>query len=172
MDLSGSPKKVTMTKPPFRKNPTYPLNPSTPTTTQPRACESALAQRPRDSATSTSQEGKSAGTIIEEDDLVDPSGLIDDVMRRLLHLVDELAQAVGSDLAPASALVLVPQLAELLAMRMALRVGMDIEEWMSIFCRTALISCEIGSVREELDEYLSRGGFACTDRPNAEPAGQ
>lgn len=161
-----------MTKPPFSKKPAYQLVPSTPTSNQPRAWESALVQPPHDSATSTSHDGNSAGTIIEEDDLVDPSGLIDDVIQRLFHLLDELARAAGSDLVPASALVLLPQLAELLAMRMALRVGMDIEEWMSIFSRTALISCEIGSVREELDEYLSRGGFACADQPNAEPTGQ
>ena len=57
-------------------------------------------------------------------------------------------------------------------MRTALRVGMEIEEWMAIFCRTALIACELGSMREELDEYLSRGGFGCTDKPTTEPAGQ
>ena len=161
-----------MTKPPFRKKSIYPLVPSTPTTDQPRAWESALVQPPRDSVTSTLHEGESAGTIIEEDDLVDPLGLIDDVIQRLFQLLDELARAAGSDLVPASALALIPQLAELLAMRMALRVGMDIEEWMAIFCRTALISCELGSVREELDEYLSCGGFGCTDKPTTEPAGQ
>lgn len=161
-----------MTKPPFRKKPTYPLVPSTTTASQPHAWESALVQPPRGPVMGTSHEGKSAGKIVDEDDLVDPSGLIEDVIQRLFRLLDELAQAAGSELVPASALALLPQLAELLAMRMALRVGMDIEEWMSIFFRTAEISCEIGSVREELDEYLSRGGFACTAQPNAEPAGQ
>ena len=161
-----------MTKPPFSKKPTYPLVPSTPTTNQPRAWVSALVQPPRDSATSTSHEGKSVGSILEEDDLVDPLGLIHDVIQRLVQLLDELARAAGSDLVPASALALIPQLAELLAMRTALRVGMEIEEWMAIFCRTALIACELGSMREELDEYLSRGGFGCTDKPTTEPAGQ
>jgi hypothetical protein len=161
-----------MTKPPFSKKPAHQLVPSTPTSHQPRAWESALVKPPRDSATSTSHGGNSAGTIIEEDDLVDPSGLIDDVIQRLFRLLDELEQAAGSDMAPASALALLPQLSELLAMRKDLRVGMDIDDWMSILFRTAEISCAIGSVREELDGYLSRGGFACSDQPDAEPAGQ
>lgn len=161
-----------MTKPPFRKQPACQLVLSTLPSNQPRALEGALFHPPRESATGPSSAGMPAGKIVDEDDLVDPSGLIEDVLQRLFCLLDELEQAAGPVVAPESALELLSHAAELMAMRLALRVGMDIEEWMSIFFRTAEISCEVGSLREQLDEYLSRGGSACTDQPNAEPAGQ
>lgn len=161
-----------MTKPPFRQKPACQLVLSTLPSNQTRALESALVPPPRESATGPSSAELPAGKIVDEDDLVDPAGLIEDVIQRLFCLLDELEEAAGSVVAPASALELLSHGAELLAMRLALRVGMDIEEWKSIFFRTAEISCEIGSVREELDEYLSRGGFGSTDQSHAKPAGQ
>ena len=161
-----------MPKTPVLNTPAHEQEPSTPTANPPRAGESALVQPQRESAVGTSHEGQSDGAIINEDDLVDPSGLIAEVAQRLFRLREELEQAGGADLAPAAAIALIPQLSELLAMRAALRVGMDIEEWMSILFRTAEISWEVGSVREELAEYLDRRGFARTDRPDAEPTEQ
>ena len=166
-----------MAMPPATNTPAPQQYPSTSTGTQSRAGVSSLLHPRREPAIGKSPECDSDGKIVDEQVQVDPAGLIAELMQRLLHLVEdldmeELERAAGADAGPACAIALLPHLAEILKMRTALRVQMDLEKRMSISVRMAEISCDGGSVQEELAKCLGQGGVAGTGLPNAEPAGQ
>lgn len=109
------------------------------------------------------------GVVTDEEDLVDPSALIERLMCRLSHLLAEVEPVATEGLAAVLVEALQPLIAELMAVHGALRVGMKVEEWTVNFLRTAEISCEIGQIQELLSEYMDSVGVAWTDESNAEP---